>query len=206
LDHLALLEVEVAAFAEALRTADLEAPVQACPGWTVRDVASHVTGIHEWVLLALDDNGPPSYDEAAHPDPVAAYLDASGRMIARLRGMPADAPAWTFDRHDQTAGFWRRRQLHEVSMHRWDVEPFVVDPAVAEDGIDEVLDFFLPRQIAMGRKQLPEGTLRLISLEREWAFGDGRPVVTAHGTASDLLLGLWGRIPQDRQHWGQLTP
>jgi uncharacterized protein (TIGR03083 family) len=172
----------------------------------VRDVANHLTAIHHWVVAALDDQGAPAYDEHELADPVGDYERAASAMLSRLGALPEDAPAWTFDKFNRTAGFWRRRQLHEVGIHRWDVAPYVLPTAVAEDGIDEVLDFFLPRQIALGRKELPEGTLRLLSLEREWAFGDGRPVVTCQGTASDLLLGLWGRLPQDRGPWGQLTP
>ena len=191
-----------------LRDADLAAPVAACPGWTVADLVAHLTGVHRWVVGALDGAGPPPYDEEPQPDPVGAYERHATAMLDKLRALAPDAPAWTFDKHDQTAGFWRRRQLHEVSVHRWDVAPYALAQDVAEDGIDEVLDFFLPRQIATGRTEVPEGTLRLVSLEKAWAFGDGRPVQTAQGTASDLLLGLWGRVELDLGAWGlaRLTP
>ena len=193
---------------DVVRAADLAAPVPTCPGWAVADVVAHLTGIHRWVVGALDNAGPPPYDESPQPDPVGAYEQAATALLERLRATPADAPAWTFDRHDQTAGFWRRRQLHEVSVHRWDVSPFTLSDDVAEDGVDEVLDFFLPRQIGTGRTTVPEGTLRLVSPSRAWAFGDGRPVQTAQGTASDLALGLWRRVELDLGPWGAvaLTP
>ena len=208
MDHLALLEGEVAAMAQAVREADLSAPVASCPGWTVADLVAHLTGVHRWVLRALDNAGPPAYDEEPQPDPPGAYERHATALVERLRAIDPGAPAWTFDKHNQTAGFWRRRQLHEVSVHRWDVQEHRLDRAIAEDGVDEVLDFFLPRQIATGRTEVPEGTLRLISPERAWAFGEGRPVQTAQGTASDLVLGLWGRVPLDLGPWGaaKLTP
>ena len=208
MDHLALLESEVAAMAQAVREADLGAPVPSCPGWTVADVVAHLTGVHRWVLRALDNEGAPPYDEEPQPDPAADYERQATALLDRLRALPPDAPAWTFDKHNKTAGFWRRRQLHEVSVHRWDVQPYQLPREVAEDGVDEVLDFFLPRQIATGRTEVPEGTLRLVSPERVWAFGDGRPVQTAQGTASDLALGLWGRVELDLGPWGAaaLTP
>jgi uncharacterized protein (TIGR03083 family) len=207
-DHLGLLEVEVTAMIGALRDADLAAPVPACPGWTVRELASHLTGVHRWVTLALDNAGPPPYDETPDDDPVGAYEEAATTLLQKLRELPPDAPAWTFDKYNKTAGFWRRRQLHEVSVHRWDVVPHQLPTEVAEDGVDEVLDFFLPRQIALNRTEVPDGTLRLISPERAWAFGDGRPVQTAQGTASDLVLGLWGRVELDLGPWREasLTP
>lgn len=188
-----------------VRDADLAAPVPACPGWTVADVVAHLTGVHRWVLKALDSDGPPPYDEEPQDDPAGAYERHATALVERLRALAPDTPAWTFDRHDQTAGFWRRRQLHEVSIHRWDVAPYRLSDEVAEDGVDEVLDFFLPRQIGTGRTTVPEGTLRLVSPERAWAFGDGRPVQTAQGTASDLALGLWRRVDLDLGPWGSAT-
>ncbi|MCU1601080.1 MAG: hypothetical protein JWO22_1789, partial [Frankiales bacterium] len=158
-----------------------------------------------WVIGALDNAGPPASDDKPAADPVGDYERNATAMLDKLAALPADAPAWTFDRHDQTAGFWRRRQLHEVAVHRWDVQPYALDRQVAEDGVDEVLDFFLPRQLGMGRTTVPDGTLRLISPERAWAFGDGRPVQTAHGTASDLCLGLWRRVEVDLGPWGLAT-
>jgi uncharacterized protein (TIGR03083 family) len=207
-DHLALLEDETTAMVGILRDLDLAAPVRSCPGWTVADLVAHLTGIHRWVVGALDNAGPPPYDEEPQPDPVGGYERHATAMVEKLRGLAPDAPAWTFDRHNQTAGFWRRRQLHEVAVHRWDVQPYPLESAIAADGIDEVLDFFLPRQLGLGRTEVPEGTLRLISPERAWAFGDGRPLQTAQGTASDLVLGLWGRVELDLGAWGhvKLTP
>lgn len=192
----------------ALRGADLAAPVAACPGWTVRELTGHLTAVHRWAAGALRNEGPPPYEETVGDDPVGDYERAATELVAALGRVAPDAPAWTFDRHDQTAGFWRRRQLHEVAIHRWDVAPYRLATEVAEDGVDEVLDFFLPRQIGTGRTTVPEGTLRLITPERTWAFGDGRPVQTAQGTASDIVLGLWHRVELDLGAWGEakLTP
>lgn len=193
LDHLAALRGEVVAFTGALRGANLDAPVASCPGWTVRDLAGHLTGVHRWATLALDDAGPPAYDETPDDDPVAAYASAAQSLLDRLAELPADAPAWTFDKTNRTAGFWRRRQLHEVWVHRWDLEQFEgFHVALAVDGIEEVVDFFLPRQIALGRTELPAGSLRLVTPQREWRVGDGPETVVA-GAAGELLLRLWGR-------------
>jgi uncharacterized protein (TIGR03083 family) len=196
MDHLALLQGEVVAMTAALRAADPARPVRSCPGWDVAALTAHLTAVHEWALGALRNEGSPPYDEKpASPDD---YADAAGALVARLQELPPDAPCWTFDRDDRTAAFWRRRQLQEVSVHRWDVEEHGLDPAVAEAGVDEVVSFFLPRQVHLGRTTLPPGTLVLDSGTRSWTIGGGDgPTATVHGTPAELDLLLWGRASLD---------
>ena len=110
MDHLALLEGEVVAMTAALRAADPWAPVQACPGWTVRELAGHVTGVHRWALAALNSDTPPSYDEKPVDGDLAEGYAAAGQdLLAALTALPPDHPCWTFDKANQTASFWRRR-------------------------------------------------------------------------------------------------
>ena len=47
-DHIELLGVEAVRFASSLTDADLDATVVTCPDWTVRDLVSHVGGLHRW--------------------------------------------------------------------------------------------------------------------------------------------------------------
>jgi uncharacterized protein (TIGR03083 family) len=197
MDHLALLEAEVAGMAAALRAADLAGPVPSCPGWTVQDLCNHLTAVHRWALLALENAGPPPYDESVHSTP-DDYAQAAGALVARLRELPADALAWTFNRENPTASFWRRRQLHEVSVHRWDVEQHALDPEVAEDGVEEVVTFFLPRQVRLGRSSLPAGLLLLDTGSRTWTLTDGEgPQAVVRADAATLNLLLWGRRTLD---------
>jgi uncharacterized protein (TIGR03083 family) len=195
-DHLALLQGEVAAMAAALRAADPARPVRSCPGWDVAALTAHLTAVHRWALGALRDEGSPPYDEK--PASPEDYAEAGGALVERLQQLPPEAPCWTFDRDDRTAAFWRRRQLQEVSVHRWDVEEHDLDPLVAEAGVDEVVGFFLPRQVHLGRTTLPAGTLVLDSGARTWTIGAGGPTATVHATAADLDLLLWGRRSLDQ--------
>jgi Mycothiol maleylpyruvate isomerase N-terminal domain len=47
-DHIELLGAEADRFASSLAAADLGATVVTCPDWTVRDLVSHVGGLHRW--------------------------------------------------------------------------------------------------------------------------------------------------------------
>lgn len=119
-------------------------------------------------------------------------------------------------------GFWLRRQLHETSVHRWDVEaaasgdPGSIEAEVAVDGIDEYLDVFVRTR----GKQTLTGSLRLVVSDggRSWllapAARPGRVSVIADGhepaeaeitaSAEELLLHVWRRRAFDeaRVHVG----
>jgi uncharacterized protein (TIGR03083 family) len=206
-DHLGLLEGEVLAMKQALLHIDPATPVPACPGWTLRELTGHLMGVHRWVRNALDSDGPPLYDEPVlEGDLSEAYFDASQDMVARLRELPASHPCWTFDRGNRTAGFWIRRQLHEVAMHRYDVAPYAQTDEVALDGIDEVMTFFAPRQVSAGRTTLPDGRLVVATGEHQWTLGHGDTVALVTGAPQQVLLQLWGRGAALPEGWSALTP
>ncbi|MCU1596102.1 MAG: hypothetical protein JWO12_3494 [Frankiales bacterium] len=206
MDDLSLLEHEVEQMSTALGGADPAREVEGCPGWTIAELTAHLTAVHRWATAALETTTPPPYDEA--PADAAAYTEAAQAMLARLRQLPADHPCWTFDKQNPTAGFWRRRQKLEVAVHRWDVAPYAISDEVAIDGIDEVLGFFLPRQVHLGRTTLPDGTLTLVSPSRTWTVGQGGDQSVLEGSPADLLLAVYQRGNRLPGAWGEtpLTP
>lgn len=144
------------------------------------------------------------------------------QTLTRLDGLDPEQPAWNWAPQAKRAAFWHRRLAHEVSVHRWDAqmtrglaEP--VEAKLASDGVAEVLDTWLPA----GRRTGPtdrHGVLHLAATDAglEWFVrlrgagvalldtatildsDDHHARVEAAGTASDLLLTLWGRIrPED---------
>ena len=193
MDHLALLEGEVVAMAAALRAVDLSSPVPGCPGWTRQDLSNHLSAVHRWVRLALDNDGSPPFVETVVSSP-DDYEAAASAMVTRLKELAPDAPCWTFNRDNQTTSFWRRRQLQEVSVHRWDADEHEIDPEIAADGVGEVVDFFLPRMLGQGRTAVPDGTVVLDDGSRSWTVRatDG-PRVVVKADAPTLNLLLWGR-------------
>ncbi len=134
-------------------------------------------------------------------------------------------PLWTWWPPDQTAGFWLRRMVQETVIHRWDAEAAVAEGegtpiphAIAVDGIDEWVDVMLPRlrQQAQERDGSTQGAGETYHLHctdgpGEWLVAfvpgpEGVVVTRGHhkgdaafrGSASELLLFLWGRVPASR--------
>ena len=110
-----------------------------------------------------------------------------------------------------TVGWWLRRQMHETTIHRWDIEralgcTTLIATAVAADGIDEYLDVFVRTR----GKQTLSAPLVLSSTQpaRSWTLSPvdkpGRIDITAErashasaelsGLPDHLLLMLWGRL------------
>jgi uncharacterized protein (TIGR03083 family) len=208
-DHLAAVSHEVAAFRAGLERAlttagQFDTPVPSCPGWTVRDLAHHLGEVQRWVVHAID-HGNPDAPELAPPvdgDLVTWFARGSQELLAHLDVDPA-TPAWTFG-PDKVVGFWQRRQVHEHRIHRWDLEDALgdagpLDPVVAHDGIDEVATMFWPRQLRLGRTAEPPDALAILTTDTggAWTVGPGEVSATLSGTASDVALALWHRLPGD---------
>jgi uncharacterized protein (TIGR03083 family) len=204
--YLPHLEQAVDSFAAVLRTGDLDAPVPACAPWRLTDLAHHLGGIHRWARTAIVENAPGSETADDAPDGrdplVAWFREGADALVATLRDTDPDAPAWGFGPRPRTAAFWFRRQTHETAVHAGDAaasqgvaRPYPAE--LAQDGIDEIVGMFLPRQLRLGRiPPLPAA----LALEPDdggrWVVGEG-PAATVSGPAEALLLLLWHRIPLD---------
>jgi uncharacterized protein (TIGR03083 family) len=156
----------------------------------------------------------------AEHDQLRAYFSASSvELVSTLRSIDPDFACWTFLGEPHNAAFWMRRQAHEHAVHRFDAESAVGEAApiptdIAIDGIDEY--FLIQNLRALPNK--PEfalgGSVHLHATDAtdaasdgglgEWmiSYDDGQLTITkehgkgdaaVRGTASDLLLGLWGR-------------
>jgi uncharacterized protein (TIGR03083 family) len=153
------------------------------------------------------------------PDGLIELFEAtSAKLEAALRAAPPDQRVKDWWTPQQTAGFLQRRLALETAIHRWDAQcatgtPDSIESTLAADGIDEVLDIQITdrRQWAPHRLQGSGETYHLHRTdgEGEWLirFAPEGPIVTREhakgdialrGTASDLFLFLWHRIPADQ--------
>jgi uncharacterized protein (TIGR03083 family) len=149
------------------------------------------------------------------------WADEHAELVQLLDTIDPQMPAWNWAPQAKRAGFWHRRMAHETAVHRWDAQIAVgsVDPIearLAADGVSEVLDTWLPA----GRRRGPvdrSGVVRLAATDadQQWFLrlrGEGVALLDtdtlldtddhhtralARGTASDLDLALWGRVPFD---------
>jgi uncharacterized protein (TIGR03083 family) len=204
------------AFAAALAGGDLDAPVAACPGWALRELAWHLGTVHRWVVGAVTEGRPLSLEETGPVERAALvdwYRSAAHDLADLLARTPDDTPCWHFGPKPRTARFWSRRQAHETAMHALDAAVAVGGPAgypaaLALDGLDEVVTVFFPRQVSLGRTEPQTRSLALAPAEVDgvrWVLsGDGTAPVhegpadaTLHGPAAVLLQVLWKRLPSD---------
>jgi uncharacterized protein (TIGR03083 family) len=197
--HRAALAAQQTAFHALALTVPGLAAVPGCPGWTARDVVTHLTGVHRWAaaLSRTAPGGPVPHDEDPRPadDPAAAYAVAAAELLTALDEDPT-RPCATLA-GPGTAGDWYRRQAHETLVHTWDLADAGGLPRAAPadrvaDAVAEVLDTLLPRQVRLGRTTAPDVAVALVGSHR-WRLGAGPVVATVTGPDADLLRLLWRR-------------
>ena len=142
-------------------------------------------------------------------------------LVTLLDALDPQMPAWNWAPASKQAAFWHRRMAHETAVHRWDAQMAVgaaepIETKLAVDGVTEVLDTWLPA----GRRKGPVDRTGVVELfatdaEEDWFVrlrnegvalldtdtwldhDDPHTRVLARGTASDLELSLYGRVPFD---------
>jgi uncharacterized protein (TIGR03083 family) len=150
LDYLDHLARESARFAAAISVTAPDAPVVCCPEWDADDLLWHLGEVQWFWGTVVRDQATREQVQARAPDRPADrdglrafYQQASHDLGAALAAAAPEDPAWTWA-EDQTVGFVRRRQAHEVLIHRIDAELAAddrtgMDPRLSADGVDEVL-------------------------------------------------------------------
>ncbi|HEY9251081.1 MAG TPA: maleylpyruvate isomerase family mycothiol-dependent enzyme, partial [Nocardioides sp.] len=154
LDH---IRSESARFRAVLADTDPTTPVPTAPEWTAADLLWHVAAEvqHFWTYVLETRPAEPSSEtyseperpeDATYQDLLAHFDELNARFLKTLEQTGPEEPTWSWS-PDQTAAFTYRRQAHEILIHRLDAELTAgtvtpLDPALAADGIDEILDVF----------------------------------------------------------------
>lgn len=199
---------------------DLATPVPDCPGWSRRDLVAHLGRVYGAVCTVVESRatepvrpGPEAFlADGLADDAVRAWFDERVRsMLRALESVPPSTPLWTWS-NERTAGFYRRRMVHETAVHLADLSRAAghevrLDRAVCVDGIDEYFDVMLSMALARPNAVSPSGSLHLHCTDGpgEWLIvpsADGVVVTREHakgavawrGPAKALLLAVWGRL------------
>ncbi|MBB5628289.1 maleylpyruvate isomerase family mycothiol-dependent enzyme [Sphaerisporangium krabiense] len=220
---IAAAEAETSRMAAAAREAGPEAPVPTCPGWSVTKLLKHLGIVQRWAAHIVGERvqvpvGTRQVPVELPGDPgdYPGWLEDGGRALAAtLRAAGPGAPVWSWG-PGGTAGFWARRMAHEAAVHRADAEIAAglaprFDARLAADGVDEFLGNLgmvpavAERLAALGEESRTlhfhatdldgagEWLVRLTPGGFTWEHGHGKGDVAARGTASDLLLLVYGR-------------
>ena len=169
--HLAALRDAVSAFARHAQEAGLDVPVPTCPDWTVRRLIGHQGMVHRWAAANL--RGRTIEIDATEragrraPSPVDWLRDGAIDLVAAITDAPDDVRTVVFlNDAPGPRAFWARRQCHETTIHAVDALAAAlgrypaaadtwIDPAVAVDGIDELLAGFMTRNKSRLRSEQP---------------------------------------------------
>ncbi|MGZ8751115.1 MAG: maleylpyruvate isomerase family mycothiol-dependent enzyme, partial [Pseudonocardia sp.] len=198
----------------------LDAGVPWVPEWRARDLIGHLGSVHRWATAILRAGTAERPPHEAIPTPPADenlldwYETGLVELVATLRTTPPETPAWHMSpTAEKVAASWARRQAHELVVHRMDLERAAgvahapVDPALAEDGVDELLRIIVPRWAHTEPLVSADASVAITCTDtgRTWSASVVRGAVTVspnrtgtedahlHGPAVQLVLRLWGR-------------
>jgi uncharacterized protein (TIGR03083 family) len=160
-----------------------------CPGWTVKDVAAHLTmpllTLPQFLLLALRHPGRTNHlirdgsTDLARRHNRDQLIDRLNRLVGQHRPIP---------------GLTCREALIDAIGHTYDMAlPLGRDIPVPTADVAEAADRVVSyggRGNAKVFRALPLATFRLTATDHAWTTGDGALVT---GTMTDLFLLLTGR-------------
>lgn len=200
--------------------ADPHLGVPCCPDWKINDLVWHLGEVHWfWASIIEQAADDPKQVIASRPPRPPGYPELVdwgqselNRLLGVLEETPDEAPAWTWAtaESDHNARFIRRHQIQETAVHRWDLQsaasdrnPDPIDAEAAADAIDEFLTVSLPIQVNQHHPLSGSVHLHCTDVPGEWFIEPKGVVDRAHargdvavrGTASDILLALYARIP-----------
>ncbi|MFD0226762.1 maleylpyruvate isomerase family mycothiol-dependent enzyme [Streptomyces hirsutus] len=220
-DLLALVQDRSAALRSSVAgSPDLDVRVPSCPDWSLRDLVEHLIEVHRFwagAVAAGPSEKPPTVapaDDTLSADLLARSAAATQELIAALRAAGPAVDCWTWwgdSGVPTTSGAVARHQVQEAAVHAFDAQlatgtPQPIPAVVALDGIAEFIGVShgtagpWPHEPTRIGLHAAEGESWLIDLTESGSHlidGQHETDADVHGSASNLLLALHGRLPLD---------
>ncbi|GAB3646105.1 maleylpyruvate isomerase mycothiol-dependent enzyme family protein [Glycomyces tarimensis] len=221
-DYLIELKNEAGGLREIVDGAVLGRTLPSRPEVTVAGVLCELVRLYHWTVTALgaevgeeDVPEPPPvrYPEA---EVIGVFDESLGRAMSALESHSPESAAWTWAPVGRRAEFWHRRVTVVTALARWDVQMAVgatapIPVALAAETISEVLEAFIPAGVRRGEFPDVVGLAQLFAQDADASWfvrlRGGRVALLDHpdsrielqaraaGSASDIALALWGRLP-----------
>jgi uncharacterized protein (TIGR03083 family) len=207
-------------FGELIRSTDPSTPVPTCPGWTLKQLFRHVGRGNRWAAQIIADHrtqplDPRDVREGKPPDDPDTAIDwlnvGAARIVDAVDRAGPETRVWTF-LGPRPCGWWIRRRLHEVTVHRADAalalgRNYDLSPELAADGISEWIELMTvqakPQAPPLSRGQTlhlhatddglgPSGEWTIVNDEEGvgWSHEHGKGDVALRGPANDLFLAI----------------
>ena len=211
-EYLPVLQKADARFADAAAEAALArgwaAQVAGCPGWTLADLVWHLAEVqHFWTWVvrtrAVDTVGYAEPERRPDDELLGYVLARSAELETVLAGADPAERVWTWAPRQDVA-FVLRRQAMEAVVHTYDVEEVLGDVRaipvdVGLDGLDEWLEVMVPAVFPDGPPETAHPVVfHAVDADAERTLFAGSrpfPIAALTGTAGDLLLAVWLRLP-----------
>ena len=220
LDYSSVISDESARIVDAYER-DRFAAVPWSDRWSVGTVARHVAGTHHVVAEVVRGRPDADFGRLANvetppkdsPEFVEWFRSGTALLLELLSSVPADDECWSWYASGRYVGWWARRMALETVVHRFDTDAaggqvFSVAADVAADGVDEFLDVFVATSRgAIGAPAGPTMSFECSDRNEQWWLDLSQPgarvfsrdardaSVKIRGTAEQLLLLVWGRVP-----------
>lgn len=225
-DLLRLIDERSTAFRTAVAAApSLDVQVPTCPEWTLFELAKHI-GVGRRTWAATVAAGPAATGKVTPQDvpeapqereALLAWLAESTRQL--LDALTEAGPdrecwvGWGDSQSARTTGAVARHQVQEIAVHTYDAQLAVgaPEPLPEEVAVDGVEEFMFtcnattspwPHEPAVLEYHVTEGLFWALQLSAEGARAvrldaPGKPDLAASGTASDVVLTMYGRNDLD---------
>ena len=150
-----------------------------CPGWTVRRVIEHLTGLNRvFAALLADEPAPKRSADPVEPDPAGAYRESAARLLAAFGRPGVLERSYTGPLGAATGSERLQIRLYDLLAHGWDL-------AQATGRHLAVPDLLAEQALTFATRQLDEQA-------RPGRFAPPRPVAP-DATALQRLVAFLGR-------------